>query len=74
VGAKLIGISMQTVGVREPYNFETAFEAMNDDMPDVILMVTDSLTNLNRKRLLSSRRRIDCRLPTHLTLLPATAA
>jgi putative ABC transport system substrate-binding protein len=36
--------------VREPDDFEIAFEAMNDDMPDAILMVTDSLTNLNRKR------------------------
>jgi putative ABC transport system substrate-binding protein len=41
---------VQTVGVREPDDFEIAFEAMNDDMPDAILMVTDSLTNLNRKR------------------------
>jgi putative ABC transport system substrate-binding protein len=45
-----MGISVQTVGVREPDDFEIAFEAMNDDMPDAILMVTDSLTNLNRKR------------------------
>jgi len=49
-GAKLMGISVRTVGVREPDDFETAFKAMNDDMPDAILMVTDSLTNLNRKR------------------------
>ena len=49
-GAKLMGISIQTLGVREPDDFETAFKAMNDDKPDAILMVTDSLTNLNRKR------------------------
>ena len=30
--------------------FNQAFEAMNRDMPDAILMVTDSLTLLNRKR------------------------
>jgi len=36
--------------VREPNDFETAFAAMNRDMPDAILMVADALTNLNRKR------------------------
>jgi putative ABC transport system substrate-binding protein len=49
-GAKLMGISVQTLGVREPDDFEIAFKTMNSDMPDAILMVTDSLTNLNRKR------------------------
>jgi putative ABC transport system substrate-binding protein len=38
------------LGVREPDDFNEAFAAMNDDPPDGILLVTDSLTNLNRKR------------------------
>ena len=49
-GAKALGISVQPLGVREPNEFDQAFEAMNRDMPDAILMVTDSLTILNRKR------------------------
>ena len=49
-GAKVLGVSVQPLGVREPNDFEQAFGAMNRDMPDAILMVTNSLTILNRKR------------------------
>ncbi|MBP0115318.1 MULTISPECIES: ABC transporter substrate-binding protein [Bradyrhizobium] len=45
-----LGISVQPVGVRERDDFKDAFELMNSDMPDAILMVADALTNLNRKR------------------------
>ena len=41
---------MQPLGVREPDDFNGIFEAMDRDMPDAILMVADSLTTLNRKR------------------------
>src|SRR5215218_3157401 len=40
-----LGLSVQALGVREPNDFETAFAAMNRDMPDAILMVADALTN-----------------------------
>jgi putative ABC transport system substrate-binding protein len=50
VGAKAMGISVQPLGVSEPSDFEQAFAAMDRDKPDAILMVTDSLTILNRKR------------------------
>jgi putative tryptophan/tyrosine transport system substrate-binding protein len=49
-GARLLGVSVQPLGVREPADFDQAFSAMNRDMPDAILMVSDPLTNLNRKR------------------------
>jgi putative ABC transport system substrate-binding protein len=49
-GAKAMGVSVQPLGVREPDDFEQAFAAMNREMPDAILMVSDSLTMLNRKR------------------------
>jgi putative tryptophan/tyrosine transport system substrate-binding protein len=45
-----LGVRVQALGVREPNDFEAAFSAMRADMPDAILMVADSLTNLNRKR------------------------
>jgi putative ABC transport system substrate-binding protein len=48
--AKELGVTVQALGVREPDDFNDAFAAMNRDMPDAILMVTDSLTLLNRKR------------------------
>jgi putative ABC transport system substrate-binding protein len=49
-GAKALGVGVQPLGVREPEDFNQAFGAMNRDMPDAILMVSDSLTTLNRKR------------------------
>jgi putative tryptophan/tyrosine transport system substrate-binding protein len=49
-GAKAMDITVQSLGVREPIDFDEAFAAMNSDMPDAILMVSDALTNLNRKR------------------------
>jgi putative ABC transport system substrate-binding protein len=48
--AETLGMRVQALGVREPNDFETAFTAMSADMPEAILMVADSLTNLNRKR------------------------
>src|SRR5438067_5027563 len=49
-GAQALGITVQPLGVGEPDDFDQAFEAMTRDLPDAILMVTDSLTVLNRKR------------------------
>ena len=37
--------------MREPDDFNQAFAAMSREMPDAILMVTDLLTALNRKRI-----------------------
>jgi len=48
--AQQLGVTVQALGVREPDDFNEAFTAMNRDMPDAILMVTDSLTLFNRKR------------------------
>jgi len=48
--AQDIGVTVMALGVREPDDFNQAFAAMNGDMPDAILMVSDSLTLLNRKR------------------------
>jgi len=48
--AQSLGVAVQALGVREPDDFEEAFAAMDRERPDAILMVTDSLTALNRKR------------------------
>jgi putative ABC transport system substrate-binding protein len=50
--ARVLGVSVQPLGVREPDDFEHAFAAMDRERPDALFMVTDSLTNLNRKRVL----------------------
>ena len=49
-GAKALGMAIVALGVREPNDFGDAFTAMEQEKPDAILMVTDSLTVLNRKR------------------------
>src|ERR1700733_2795580 len=48
--AEEIGVTVEPLGVREPDDFNEAFAAMDRDPPDAILMVSDSLTLLNRKR------------------------
>jgi putative tryptophan/tyrosine transport system substrate-binding protein len=48
--ARTLGFEIQPLGVREPDDFTAAFAAMVRDRPDAILMVTDALTSLNRKR------------------------
>jgi putative ABC transport system substrate-binding protein len=48
--AEAIGIEVLPVGVREPDDFNEAFDVMGREMPDGILMVADALTILNRKR------------------------
>jgi putative ABC transport system substrate-binding protein len=48
--AQAIGADVEAVGVREPDDFNEAFAVMDREQPDAILMVSDSLTMLNRKR------------------------
>lgn len=48
--ARILGLEVQPLGVREPEDFGAAFAAMERDRPDAILMVTDALMALNRKR------------------------
>ena len=48
--AQSLGVAVQPLGVREPDDFIGVFEAMDRNPHDAILMVSDSLTTLNRKR------------------------
>jgi putative ABC transport system substrate-binding protein len=48
--AEKLGVTVESLGVRAPDDFEEAFATMSKDPPSAILMVTDALTNLNRKR------------------------
>jgi putative tryptophan/tyrosine transport system substrate-binding protein len=50
--AKVLNVSVQTFGVREPSDFGGAFAEMTRSRPDAILMVSDTLTMLNRKRVM----------------------
>lgn len=44
-------IVVQALGVREPNDFANAFATMTRDRPDAIVLVTDVLTLLNRRRI-----------------------
>ena len=48
--AGVLGVTIRPLGVREPDDFDVAFAAMTKERPDALLLVTDALTNLNRKR------------------------
>src|SRR5262252_2725570 len=50
--AKVLNVGVQTFGVREPGDFGNAFAEMTRSPPDAILMVSDTLTLLNRKRVM----------------------
>jgi putative ABC transport system substrate-binding protein len=50
--AQALRVTVQPLGVREPDDFETAFSAMTTHRPDALYLVTDALTQLNRKRVI----------------------
>jgi putative tryptophan/tyrosine transport system substrate-binding protein len=50
--APKLGMVIVPLGVHAPDDFDTAFSEMTKTPPDAILMVTDVLTNLNRKRVI----------------------
>jgi len=52
VEAKRAGMLIVPLGVHAPDDFDTAFAEMTKAPPDAILMVTDILTVLNRKRVI----------------------
>jgi putative ABC transport system substrate-binding protein len=58
--ARILDVVVQELGVREPDDFSDVFETMNGEPPDAILMVSDVLTVLNRKRVIdyASAKRI----------------
>jgi len=49
-GATAMGISIQALGLRDTADFEDAFRALTRERPDALLLVADSLTNSNSKR------------------------
>ncbi|MEP7276162.1 MAG: ABC transporter substrate-binding protein [Betaproteobacteria bacterium] len=50
--AQALRMSVEPLGVREPDDFDVALAAMASSPPDALMMVTDALTNLNRRRVL----------------------
>lgn len=50
--ARVLRVDVQALGVREPNDFEGAFEAMSLARPDAVFLVADVLTVLNRRQLI----------------------
>lgn len=50
--AQVLRVSILPLGVREPDDFDGALKAMGKWRPDALMMVSDSLTNLNRQRVI----------------------
>jgi len=50
--ARILRVAVQPLGVREPEDFDVAFSTMTRERPDALFMVTDTLTTLNRKRVI----------------------
>jgi ABC-type uncharacterized transport system substrate-binding protein len=48
--ARAIGARVQPLAVREPDDFDEAFASMVRDPPDAVLLVSDALTRLHRRR------------------------
>ena len=50
--AQTLHLGIEPLGVREPDDFNAALEAMTRTPPDALMMVTDALTTLNRRRVI----------------------
>ena len=72
--AQEIGVTVQPLGVRQPDDFNEAFDAMNRDPPDAILMVTDCSRCLIASACSITRPNTGCRQSTNRTSWRALAA
>ena len=50
--ARILNVEVQALSVREPDDFAVAFSAMTKRRPDAMFLVADSLTIMNRKRVI----------------------
>jgi putative tryptophan/tyrosine transport system substrate-binding protein len=50
--ARVLNVDVHALGVREPGDFQQAFAEMTRRRPDAMFVVSDALTNMNRKHLL----------------------
>jgi putative tryptophan/tyrosine transport system substrate-binding protein len=50
--ARILNLEVQAISLRQPEDFATAFATMTRRKPDAIFLVADSLTVMNRKRLI----------------------
>lgn len=63
--ARTLGVTIRPLGVQEPEDFDQAFTAMIQERPDALVVISDPLVRLNRKRILDFAARN--RLPAMYT-------
>ena len=50
--ARVLHLTLQPLGVREPDDIDAALSTMTRERPDALFLVSDALTNINRKRII----------------------
>jgi putative ABC transport system substrate-binding protein len=50
--ARVLGVTVKPLGVREPDDIDAALLTMIREHPDAVFVVSDALTNINRRRIL----------------------
>ena len=50
--ARDLRVTIKPLGVRNPGDIDAALETMSGERPDAVFLVSDALTNINRKRIL----------------------
>src|SRR5713101_6555176 len=50
--ARVLHVTVQPLGVREPDDIDAALSTMTRERPDALFLVSDALTNINRKRII----------------------
>jgi putative ABC transport system substrate-binding protein len=50
--AHVLHVTVQPLGVREPDDIDAALSTMTRERPDALFLVSDALTNINRKRII----------------------
>jgi putative ABC transport system substrate-binding protein len=50
--ARVLHVTVQPLGVRESDDINAALSAMTRERPDALFLVSDALTNINRKRII----------------------
>jgi putative ABC transport system substrate-binding protein len=72
--AKAMHIRIQPLRVFEPDDFDEAFNAIHLDRPDAMVMITDALMGLNRKRVVSLPQKTGSLLSTKFGMRWTTVA
>ena len=50
--ARVLHVTVQPLGVREPDDIDAVLSTMTRERPDALFLVSDALTNINRKRII----------------------